>query len=60
MAGGVFHNMGQLIIASFLVQDLRMFFYFPVLLFSGMIAGIAIGIAASMIIPRLPDINRQY
>lgn len=60
MAGGVFHNMGQLIIASFLVQDLRMFFYFPVLLFSGMVAGIAIGIAASMIIPRLPDINRQY
>lgn len=57
MAGGVFHNMGQLIIASILVEDLRMFFYFPVLLFSGMLAGIAVGITAALIIPRLPDVK---
>lgn len=50
MAGGVLHNLGQLLIAAALIEDLRMFFYFPVLLFSGIISGIAIGIAATMVL----------
>lgn len=50
MAGGVLHNLGQLLVAAALIEDLRMFFYFPVLLFSGIVSGIAIGIAATMIL----------
>ena len=50
MAGGVLHNLGQLLVAAALIEDLRMFFYFPVLLFSGIISGIAIGIAATMVL----------
>ena len=50
MAGGVLHNMGQLIVAALLIEDLRIFFYFPVLLFSGIAAGIAIGIAATLVL----------
>lgn len=50
MAAGVLHNMGQLIIASALIEDLRIFFYFPVLMFSGIVAGILVGIASTIII----------
>ena len=50
MAGGVLHNLGQLLVAAALIEDLRIFFYFPVLLFSGIISGIAIGIAATMVL----------
>lgn len=53
MAGGVLHNVGQLLVASFIIEDARMFFYFPVLLFSGIISGIAIGIAATLVLKRL-------
>lgn len=54
MVGGVLHNLGQIIIASFLIEDIRMFYYFPVLLFSGLAAGIAVGITATLVIRRLP------
>lgn len=58
MAGGVLHNLGQLLVAAFLIKDLRIFAYFPVLLFSGLASGIAVGIAATLIIRALPkDIN---
>ncbi len=53
MAGGVLHNVGQLLMAAALIGDMRIFFYFPVLLFSGIISGIAIGVAATMILRAL-------
>ena len=43
MAGGVAHNIGQILVASAVVSDLRMFAYLPVLMFSGIISGILIG-----------------
>ena len=46
MAGGVAHNFGQIVIAAIIVQTSQLFLYFPVLLFSGVIAGIAVGIVA--------------
>lgn len=54
MAGGVAHNMGQLLIASALISNLRMFIYLPVLMFSGLAAGILIGITATIINDRVP------
>ena len=50
MAAGVLHNLGQLLVAAALIEDLRIFFYFPVLLFSGVAAGILVGIASAMIL----------
>lgn len=50
MAAGVLHNLGQLLVAAALIEDLRMFFYFPVLLFSGIAAGILVGIIAQMVL----------
>ena len=57
MAGGVAHNLGQLITASLLVQSVRMMSYFSILLFSGLISGILIGVLASLIYRRLPDLQ---
>lgn len=50
MAAGVLHNMGQLLVAAALIEDLRIFFYFPVLLFSGIAAGILVGIISTMVL----------
>lgn len=54
MAGGVAHNLGQILAAAFLVSNLSIFIYFPVLIFSGLISGALIGIVAYIILKRLP------
>ncbi len=55
MAGGAAHNLGQLLIAALIVSNMKLFFYFPVLLFSGMISGIFIGVAAHLLLKKLPS-----
>ena len=54
MAGGVAHNLGQILAAAVLVSNLSIFIYFPVLIFSGLISGALIGIVAYIILKRLP------
>ena len=53
MAGGVAHNLGQLLTAAFLVSTIKLFVYFPVLLFSGMASGVLIGILTHLILKKL-------
>lgn len=53
MAAGVLHNLGQLLVAAALIEDLRIFFYFPVLLFSGIAAGILVGIISTLVLKSL-------
>ena len=53
MAAGVLHNLGQLLVASALIEDLRIFFYFPVLMFSGIAAGILVGIVSALVLRAL-------
>ena len=53
MAAGVLHNLGQLLVAAALIEDLRIFFYFPVLMFSGIAAGILVGIVSDIVLRRL-------
>lgn len=50
MLGGVLHNMGQLLVASLLIDDARIFYYLPILMISGTITGIAIGMSADLVI----------
>ena len=54
MAGGVMHNLGQLLTACLIVSSVSLMSYFAVLLFSGLISGILIGIVAYNIEKRLP------
>lgn len=53
MAGGVFHNMGQLLIAALLVESYQIFYYFPLLLLAGLATGIINGIIATLILKAL-------
>lgn len=57
MAGGVAHNLGQLITAALLVSNIKMLLYFPVLLFSGLISGILIGVIATLLYRRLTEVE---
>lgn len=52
MAGGVAHNIGQLLVASIIVSDLKMFIYMPVLMFSGLASGIILGYVCYYILNR--------
>lgn len=58
MAGGVAHNLGQILVAAFLISNLKMFLYFPVLIFSGIISGAVIGIVSYLILKKLPSLKR--
>ena len=54
MGGGVFHNLGQLLVAILLISGPQLIHYMPVLIISGMAAGIIVGIGAYILIQRLP------
>lgn len=57
IAGGVFHNIGQLIVAAVVVETFSVTYYFPVLLVAGLLTGLVIGIVAEMMIKRLVNIQ---
>ena len=57
--GGVFHNFGQIMVAAVVVEMASLFYYLPVLILSGTIAGVAIGMLASILIQRLIKIIEQ-
>lgn len=58
IAGGVFHNIGQLIVAAVVVETFSVTYYFPVLLVAGLLTGLVIGIVAEMMLKRL--VNMQF
>jgi len=51
--GGVFHNVGQIIMAMIIVESANLVYYLPVLIISGLIAGVLVGILAAVITKRL-------
>ena len=53
-AGGAAHNLGQILVAALIVENLNLFYYFPVLLLAGLLTGILIGILSREILIRLP------
>lgn len=53
IVGGVSHNIGQILCAMVLLETKQIISYLPVLLLSGTIAGVAIGIIAGKIINRV-------
>lgn len=52
VAGGVLHNIGQILVAVCVLGSAVMY-YLPALLISGLAAGFIVGIIASLIIPRI-------
>ena len=53
IAGGVAHNIGQLVVAALAVESYNVFFYMPVLLISGAVTGFLIGAVAAMVLKRV-------
>lgn len=53
LAGGVAHNVGQIIVAILVLGTSRLVYYLPVLLVSGLVAGICTGAAAGLAIKRV-------
>ena len=52
--GGIAHNFGQIVMAAVVVENLNLFYYYPLLLLAGVLTGILIGIAAQEVLLRLP------
>lgn len=57
IVGGVSHNIGQLLVAMVVVETYSIGYYFPVLLISGVITGLLIGITANEVLKRISAIH---
>ena len=55
--GGVFHNLGQLLVASVILETAGLMAYFPVLLLCGLGAGCAVGVLGGILAKRLQDLT---
>lgn len=54
MAGGISHNVGQLLIAMAIVENLSLLYYAPALLISGVLTGMMIGWLTGEVDRRIP------
>ena len=56
VAGGVSHNVGQLIVAMLVVETYQVGYYFPVLLVAGVLTGLGIGVVSQEVLKRIRNI----
>ncbi len=54
VVGGVLHNVGQIIVACLLTSTPQIAYYLPVLVISGCVAGVIVGLAAWALEARVP------
>lgn len=57
VAGGISHNIGQLVIAAIVLENAAVVTYLPVLLLAGVVTGALIGMLGGLVIRRLPNVN---
>lgn len=55
VAGGVAHNAGQILMAMLILQTKQLLGYLPVLAISGIAGGVLTGLAAALLIRRIPE-----
>lgn len=53
MLGGIFHNLGQLVVAMTVFRSSLFMWYIPALLLSGVLAGLFIGLVVKLIYPKV-------
>ena len=58
VAGGIFHNMGQILAAMLLLQTVQIGYYFLILAITGTVSGLFIGLCGAFMIARFP-INKE-
>lgn len=63
LVGGIAHNLGQIVVAVILVENVRVAYYFILLAMSGLAAGVVIGLLSGILVGRLariaPNINEN-
>lgn len=59
MAGGVFHNIGQLLLAMVVVETYQVGYYVPILLISGLVTGMVIGVISGEVLKRTTFLKKQ-
>lgn len=55
--GGISHNVGQIVMAILVVENVNIIYYLPFLLISGVITGTLIGVIGAMIVKRIQKIS---
>ena len=53
VCGAVFHNIGQILAAMFVLGTDKIIYYLPVLILSGVITGTLVGVVAAIVINRM-------
>ena len=59
VAGGVFHNAGQILVAILVLETGALVYYLPILIVAGLVAGLIIGFLSGFLIRRLAPVIRQ-
>lgn len=57
--GGVMHNFGQLLVAFFILQSNALWAYLPILILTGVVSGLVIGIIGGILMERIKGIWRM-
>ena len=57
VAGGVAHNIGQILVAAAVLESTALVWYLPFLLIAGTVAGAVIGIVGNEVLKRLPPVG---
>ena len=53
ITGGIFHNIGQIVVAMLVLENAGVMAYLPVLFVSGSITGLLIGILGAEVVKRI-------
>lgn len=59
VAGGIFHNVGQILVAVFVLETKALVYYLPVLILSGLAAGIVVGMLSGLLLQRLSPVIHE-
>lgn len=54
LSGGIFHNVGQILVAMVVLENAAVLYYLPVLWLSGLAAGIVVGVIGAQLLKKLP------
>ncbi|MEG1972052.1 MAG: Gx transporter family protein, partial [Oscillospiraceae bacterium] len=60
IAGGIFHNLGQLLGAFVLLNNPYVIYYLPILFISGILSGMATGVSLRLIMPYLTKMQGHF
>lgn len=59
LAGGVCHNIAQIGVAAVLLETTELIYYLPVLMITGTVTGVLIGIVGGLVVKRLHSVQIQ-